>query len=222
MIEVKNLYKIFNQNKKNEFTALENVSLFIPKEQIVLLKGVSGSGKSTLLSIISSLQKPTSGDVIVDDEHIAKLPDLHASKFRNEKIGYVFQDFNLINSLNVFHNVMTPLIVQNLSKDEIKAKVINALSLANIKHKKDEFVSNLSGGEKQRVAIARALVCDANILLFDEPTANLDKQNSLKFLSLLEDFKKLKKTVIIATHDSIFEQSNVIFETINMQDGKIV
>ncbi len=147
---------------------------------------------------------------------------MHASKFRNEKIGYVFQDFNLINSLNVFHNVMTPLIVQNLSKDEIKAKVIHALSLANIKHKKDEFVSNLSGGEKQRVAIARALVCDANILLFDEPTANLDKQNSLKFLSLLEDFKKLKKTVIIATHDSIFEQSNVLFETINMQDGKIV
>ncbi|RXI44377.1 ABC transporter ATP-binding protein [Malaciobacter mytili] len=222
MIKIKNLHKIFNQNKKNEFIALQDINLEIKKEEIVLLKGISGSGKSTLLSIISSLQKPTSGDIIVDNEHIAKLPDLHASFFRNKKIGYVFQDFNLISSLNVYQNVMTPLIVQNLNTKQIEQKVLKALEIANIVHKKEELVSNLSGGEKQRVAIARALVCDANILLFDEPTANLDKDNSLKFLEALESFKALGKTVVIATHDSIFEQSRVISKVINMQNGKLI
>ncbi|RXJ93492.1 ABC transporter ATP-binding protein [Malaciobacter molluscorum] len=222
MIEVKNLYKIYNQHKKNEFIALNNINFLINKEEIVLLKGVSGSGKSTLLSIISSLQKPTSGDIIVDKEHVAKLPDLHASNFRNKKIGYVFQDFNLINSLNVYQNIMISLIPQNLNNKQFDEKILNVLDIANIKHKKDELVSNLSGGEKQRVAIARALVCDADILLFDEPTANLDKQNSLKFLKILQIFKKLSKTVIIATHDSIFEQSNLITKIIYMENGQIL
>ncbi|AXX92521.1 ABC transporter ATP-binding protein [Malaciobacter molluscorum LMG 25693] len=222
MIEVKNLYKIYNQHKKNEFIALNNINFLINKEEIVLLKGVSGSGKSTLLSIISSLQKPTSGDIIVDKEHVAKLPDLHASNFRNKKIGYVFQDFNLINSLNVYQNIMISLIPQNLNNKQLDEKILNVLDIANIKHKKDELVSNLSGGEKQRVAIARALVCDADILLFDEPTANLDKQNSLKFLKILQIFKKLSKTVIIATHDSIFEQSNLITKIIYMENGQIL
>ncbi|RXK00947.1 ABC transporter ATP-binding protein [Arcobacter sp. CECT 8986] len=222
MIEIKNLYKIYNQHKKNEFIALNNINFSIKKEEIVLLKGVSGSGKSTLLSIISSLQKPTSGDVIVDKEHIAKLPDLHASNFRNKKIGYVFQDFNLISSLNVYQNIIVPLIPQNLNKKQLEEKVLNVLDIANIKHKKDELVSNLSGGEKQRVAIARALVCDADILLFDEPTANLDKDNSLKFLKTLQIFKKLSKTVVIATHDNIFEQSSLITRTIYMENGKIL
>ncbi len=222
MIKITSLYKIFNQNKKNEFIALDNIDLEIKKGEIVLLNGVSGSGKSTLLSIISSLQKPTSGDIVVDDEHIAKLPDLHVSSFRNKKIGYVFQDFNLISSLNVYQNVMIPLIPQNLHTKQIEKKILKALKIANILHKKEEIIWNLSGGEKQRVAIARALICDANILLFDEPTANLDKNNSLKFLEALESFKVLGKTVVIATHDSIFEQSSVISKVIKIQNGKII
>lgn len=222
MIKIKKLYKIFNKNKKNEFIALDDINLEIKKGQMVMLKGVSGSGKSTLLSLIASMQKPTSGDIIVNGEQIAKLPDLHASIFRNKNLGYVFQDFNLIPSLNVTQNISLPLIPQNLHQKQIEEDITQAMKIANISHKKDETVSNLSGGEKQRVAIARALVTKANILLFDEPTANLDKNNALKFLELLKEFKELKKTVIIATHDSIFDKSEDIDYIVNMESGKII
>lgn len=222
MIKIEKLYKIFNKNKKNEFIALDNINLQIRKGEIVMLKGVSGSGKSTLLSLIASMQKPSSGDIIVNGEQIAKLPDLHAANFRNRNLGYVFQDFNLIPSLDVIQNISLPLIPQNLPQQQIEEDIKEAMEIANISHKKDEMVSNLSGGEKQRVAIARALVTKANILLFDEPTANLDKDNALKFLELLKEFKDLKKTVVVATHDSIFDNNENFDFTVNMENGKII
>lgn len=222
MIKIEKLYKIFNKNKKNEFIALDNINLNIRKGEIVMLKGVSGSGKSTLLSLIASMQKPSSGDIIVNGEQIAKLPDLHAANFRNRNLGYVFQDFNLIPSLDVIQNISLPLIPQNLPQQQIEEDIKEAMEIANISHKKDEMVSNLSGGEKQRVAIARALVTKANILLFDEPTANLDKDNALKFLELLKEFKDLKKTVVVATHDSIFDNNENFDFTVNMENGKII
>ena len=221
MIKITKLNKIFNENTKKEFHALKDINIEIKTSSCVILKGVSGSGKSTLLSIIGTLLKPTSGDIKIDDESIAKLPDLHASNFRAKKLGFIFQSYNLFNELNVKDNVSIPLIPLGYSQKRIDDMSKTALTLANIQHKKDELVYNLSGGEKQRCAIARALVNNPDIILCDEPTANLDHDNSMKFIESLREFKKLNKTIIVATHDPIFEDLDFVDEIINIKNGMI-
>jgi putative ABC transport system ATP-binding protein len=182
MIIFKDLNLTFNPDASNEFKALKNINLHITKHKLVILKGVSGSGKSTLLSLISALIKPTSGEIKVDGKLIAKLPDFHASRFRSKEFGFIFQSFNLFENLSVEENIAIPLIPLKLSQKEIDNKVNHAMKLANIQHKKSQSVKDLSGGEKQRCAIARALVNDPKIILCDEPTANLDRANSLAFI----------------------------------------
>ena len=221
MIKITKLNKIFNENTKKEFHALKDINIEIKTSSCVILKGVSGSGKSTLLSIIGTLLKPTSGDIKIDDESIAKLPDLHASNFRAKKLGFIFQSYNLFNELNVKDNISIPLIPLGYSQKQIDDMSKTALTLANIEHKKDELVYNLSGGEKQRCAIARALVNNPDIILCDEPTANLDHDNSMKFIESLREFKKLNKTIIVATHDPIFEELDFVDEIINIKNGMI-
>lgn len=221
MIKIKNLSKIFYENTNKEFYALKDINLNIKKSSCVVLKGVSGSGKSTLLSLIATLQKPTSGEIVVENESIAKLPDFHASNFRARKIGFIFQSFNLFNELSVKDNISLPLIPLGFSQKQIDEKVINTLKLANILHKKDELVSNLSGGEKQRCAIARALVNNCEIILCDEPTANLDYENSKNFIEILKELKELKKTIIIATHDPIFDNLDFVDSKILIKNGQI-
>ena len=221
MIKITKLNKIFNENTKKEFHALKDINIEIKTSSCVILKGVSGSGKSTLLSIIGTLLKPTSGDIKIDDESIAKLPDLHASNFRAKKLGFIFQSYNLFNELNVKDNISIPLIPLGYSQKQIDDMSKTALTLANIEHKKDELVYNLSGGEKQRCAIARALVNNPDIILCDEPTANLDHDNSMKFIESLREFKKLNKTIIVATHDPIFEDLDFVDEIINIKNGMI-
>ena len=222
MIQVNKLNKIFNENTKKQFHALKDINLQIQTSSCVILKGVSGSGKSTLLSILGTLSKPSSGDIIINGDSIAKLPDLHASSFRATNLGFIFQSYNLFNELDVIQNVSIPLIPLGFTQKQINEKVSIALNLANIEHKKNETVSNLSGGEKQRVAIARALVNNPDIILCDEPTANLDKDNSLKFIEAMRKLKTLNKTIIIATHDPIFENLDFVDEVINIKDGEIV
>uniref|UniRef100_UPI004048A68D ABC transporter ATP-binding protein n=1 Tax=Aliarcobacter sp. TaxID=2321116 RepID=UPI004048A68D len=221
MIKITNLNKIFNENTKKEFHALKNINLEIKTSSCVILKGISGSGKSTLLSIIGTLLKPSSGDIKIDYESIAKLPDLHASNFRAKKLGFIFQSYNLFNELNVKDNISIPLIPLGFSQKDIDIMSLKALKLANIEHKKDELVYNLSGGEKQRCAIARALVNNPDIILCDEPTANLDYGNSIKFIESLKELKKLNKTIIVATHDPIFEKLDFVDEIINIKNGQI-
>ncbi len=221
MIEIKDLNKIFNENQQNEFCVLKNINIFVEKNSCIILKGVSGSGKSTLLSIIAGMDKPTNGSVKIDNENISKLPDLHASEFRNKKIGFIFQSFNLFNELTVLENIQIPLIPQNLNKKDFDSKVTKALELANISHKENEYVYNLSGGEKQRCAIGRALVNEPNIILCDEPTANLDLENSLKFIEVLKELKNIGKTIIVATHDSIFDNLEFVDKTIHIKNGNI-
>lgn len=221
MIKITNLNKIFHENTKKEFHALKNINLSVNDSTCTILKGVSGSGKSTLLSLIATMDKPTSGDITVDNDSIAKLPDLHASNFRLRKIGLIFQSYNLFNNLSVSQNVSIPLIPLDLSQKEIDNKVLEVLNLANISHKKDEIISNLSGGEKQRCAIARALVNNPDIILCDEPTANLDLDNSLKFIEILNELKSLNKTIIVATHDPIFDELDFVDKIINIKNGTI-
>lgn len=221
MIKIKNLNKLFYENSKKEFYALKDINLEIQTSSFVVLKGVSGSGKSTLLSLIATMDKPTSGEIIIDNESIAKLPDLHSSNFRAKKIGFIFQSYNLFNELSVKDNISIPLIPLGYSQKQIDEKVLKSLEIANISHKKEELVLNLSGGEKQRCAIARALVNDSNIILCDEPTANLDYDNSIRFIETLKELKKLNKTIIVATHDPIFDNLDFVDKIINIKNGII-
>ena len=222
MINVRGVSLVYNQGKQNEFCALKNINLDVNNGELVILKGVSGSGKSTLLSLIALLQKPTSGEILIDGTNIAKLPDAFCSEFRHKRLGLVFQNFNLIEGLSVYENLLAPFALTNFKSNVREEMIKKALNLANISHKRDENVSNLSGGERQRCAVARALSMDADIILADEPTANLDRQNARAFLGLLESFKALKKSVIVATHDSIFDELGATDRVVSLQNGEIV
>ena len=222
MINIRGVSLVYNQGKQNEFCALKNINLDINNGELVILKGVSGSGKSTLLSLIALLQKPTNGEILIDGTNIAKLPDAFCSEFRHKRLGLVFQNFNLIEGLSVYENLLATFALTNFKANVREEMIKKALSLANISHKRDENVSNLSGGERQRCAVARALSMDADIILADEPTANLDRQNARAFLGLLESFKALKKSVIVATHDSIFDELGATDKVVRLQNGEIV
>ena len=222
MINIRGVSLVYNQGKQNEFCALKNINLDVNNGELVILKGVSGSGKSTLLSLIALLQKPTSGEILIDGTNIAKLPDVFCSEFRHKRLGLVFQNFNLIEGLSVYENLLAPFALTNFKANVREEMIKKALELANISHKRDENVSNLSGGERQRCAVARALSMDADIILADEPTANLDRQNARAFLGLLESFKALKKSVIVATHDSIFDELGATDRVVSLQNGEIV
>ena len=221
MINIRGVSLVYNQGKQNEFCALKNINLDVNNGELVILKGVSGSGKSTLLSLIALLLKPTSGEILIDGTNIAKLPDAFCSEFRHKRLGLVFQNFNLIEGLSVYENLLAPFALTNFKANVREEMIKKALDLANIAHKRDENVSNLSGGERQRCAVARALSMDADIILADEPTANLDRDNARAFLGLLESFKALKKSVIVATHDSIFDELKVTDRVVSLQNGEI-
>ena len=221
-ILVRNLYKIYNENKENEFFALKDININVNNGEIVIIKGISGSGKSTLLSLMGALSKPSKGDILVEEQNIAKLPDIFSSRYRNEEVGFIFQSFNLVDGLSVYDNVKAPLVLSNSKTSELNQKIKTALELANISHKSQQMVSNLSGGEKQRCAIARALVNTPSIILADEPTANLDRNNSLKFVDILKKFKELNKTVVVATHDSIFDDLPFIDKYIHIENGVVI
>ena len=221
MIVVKNLSKTFKEGTEQAFPALKDISFTVKENELVILKGVSGSGKSTLLAIIASMLKPTSGDVIVEGKHVAKLPDLHASHFRASTIGFIFQSFNLLDHLTVAENVSVPLIPLAMKQKEVDTRVAHAMQLANIAHKKDSPAKELSGGEKQRCAIARALVNNPKIILCDEPTANLDKANALAFVDVIKKLKNEGYTILIATHDTLFDEREEVDRMLHIVDGEI-
>jgi len=221
MIQIENLYRTFHDAGHNT-PVLKDINLSINEGECVILKGISGSGKTTLLSLIAGLDKPSEGKVLIEGEPISKLPDLYASELRAQKIGMIFQHFNLFEHLSVRENVTIPLIPSGLPMQEIHTRVDKALSIANIKHKQDTLAGRLSGGEKQRTAIARALVADPDIILCDEPTANLDRDNSLLFIEMLHTLHQMGKTIIIATHDPLFDSLKFDTTVIPMVDGEIV
>jgi len=221
MVVIENLNRFYTIDAQKQYV-LEDINLNIAKGECIILKGVSGSGKSTLLSIIAGLDKPSGGKVLVDGEPISKLPDMHLSLFRAQKVGIVFQNFNLLDGVSLLDNTMVPLIASKIGLKEAKEKALKALELANIEHKANKSVSELSGGEKQRGAIARALVANPNLILCDEPTANLDRANSISFIETLKELHKMGKTIIVATHDTLFDDLDFEHRVVEISQGMLV
>lgn len=215
-IVVDSVTKIYNQGSQKEVIALKDISFEVKKGEVALLMGASGSGKSTLLSLIAGFLKPTFGKVVVKGEVISKLPDNFATEFRRKNIGFIFQKFNLLEDLSVKENVLLPLIPLDMKTKQMDEKANRVLELFSIKHKANQKVSTLSGGEQQRCAIARAMINEPNIILADEPTANLDKSLSEEFIEILKDLKEMRKTILIATHDSRFEDLEFVDRKIDV------
>jgi len=221
MIQLKKVSKIFTSNTTDFFQALHEIDLLIEDGEFLVLKGISGSGKSTLLSIIAGMMKPTSGFVMVDGENIASLSDYHISSYRNSKVGFITQSFHLLDELSVEDNITVPLIITDLSNKQVNQQLLRVMKLCNISHKAKQKVSTLSGGEKQRTIIARALINEPKIIICDEPTANLDYHNSINFIEIVTQLKELNKTIIIATHDPIFDKLEVVDKVVHISDGSL-
>ena len=218
VIEVKNLSKVYGK-KENKVTAIKDINLSVDKGEFVSIIGASGSGKGTLLHQIGGVDRPTSGNVIIEGEDIYKLNDTKLAIFRRRNIGFVFQSFNLIPVLTVEENIKMPALLDNQKIDE---EYFNDLiKTLGIDKRLNHLPSELSGGQMQRVAIARALINKPAIILADEPTGNLDSENSKEIMEMLKfSIRKYNQTAIVITHDfSIAENTDRI---IKIKDGKIV
>lgn len=219
MIEVKNVTKIYN--KKNAFTALDNINLTISSNTSVAILGKSGSGKSTLMHVISGLDKPQKGQVLVDGEDILRLKPRATDKFRASKMAFIFQSFFVEGGESCYNNVSLSLETAGVPVRKRKKLIEQALQSVDLGDKIKSRAKDLSGGQKQRLAIARAIVGEPRILFADEPTGNLDSVTSKVIEDLLFNYqKKNRATLIIVTHDE--ELASRCNTVINIKDGKIV
>jgi putative ABC transport system ATP-binding protein len=206
---------------KRQVTALQDVTLSIPRGEMVSIIGPSGSGKSTLLNLIGGLDRATSGEVRVDGEALAGLTDDGLTRVRRDKIGFIFQFFNLLPTLSCLENVGLPLHLRGWSRSKVRARATELLNLVQLAHRMEHLPEELSGGERQRVAIARALSIYPPILLADEPTGNLDTHTGEDILALIRELHaQLGSTVVIVTHDMHVAES--CSRTIALRDGRIV
>jgi len=219
VMELKNITKIF-ESPAGESVVLEDINFKINRGQFISIVGPSGSGKSTLLNIIGVLDKPTSGEVIINGFNILSLNESEIAQMRNNLIGFIFQSFNLINRTSVQKNIEIPAIIMGMNRSLRHYRSQKLLELFGIKDKAEYKPMNLSGGQQQRVAIARALINDPTIILADEPTGNLDTKTGGEVFGLLKMLtKKYKKTIIIVTHNQ--ELALETDKTIFIRDGKI-
>lgn len=219
VMELKNITKIF-ESPAGESVVIENINLKINRGEFISIVGPSGSGKSTLLNIIGVLDKPTSGEVIINGFNILSLNESEIAQMRNNLMGFIFQSFNLINRTSVQKNIEIPAIIMGMKRSLRHYRSQKLLELLGIKDKAEYKPMNLSGGQQQRVAIARALINDPTIILADEPTGNLDTKTGKEVFSLLKMLtKKYNKTIIIVTHN--LELALETDKTIFIRDGKI-
>ncbi len=220
IIELNSVNKIYRTDEI-ETLALENVNIAIEKGEFVSVMGPSGCGKSTLLNIVGLLDIPTSGTVSIDGTTLRKMSDNRLAAFRNAKLGFVFQSFHLINSLNVLDNVELPLIYRSMSASERSRRVREVLDHVGLSHRMRHMPSQLSGGQCQRVAIARAIVGNPEIILADEPTGNLDSKMGAEVMDLLHSLNKDDgRTIMMVTHNE--EQAKLTDRIIRFFDGRQV
>lgn len=222
MIILKNVWKRYQLDGKLIFIALKDISLKINKGEYGAIIGPSGSGKSTLMHIIGLLDKPSEGLITIDGNDISKLNDNKLSTLRSEYVGFVFQQFNLINKLTVLENILLPTIYKR--KDlgyDAKEKALYLIERFGLKDKANSYPNRISGGQQQRVAIARAMIMNPKLILADEPTGNLDTKTGEEILNLLEELNKTEKlTIVLVTHE--IEVANRAKRIIKIRDGQLV
>ena len=220
LVTLKNVYKIYGEGRESEGRALDGVSLDIDRGEFVAIVGQSGSGKSTMMNVLGCLDIPTRGDYFLDGTDVRELTDKELSHIRNRQIGFIFQQYNLIQSLTVLENVELPLIYQGIKADDrydMAMEALERVGLANrVKHKPTE----MSGGQQQRVAIARAIATRPPIIMADEPTGALDSHTGLEVLGFLQQLNKEGTTVILITHDNGIAAT--ARRVVRLADGKIV
>ncbi|AEE91852.1 Putative ABC-type antimicrobial peptide transport system, ATPase component [Tepidanaerobacter acetatoxydans Re1] len=219
MILIENMAKVY-RNGENKVSALRDVNLHVKKGEFVAIMGPSGSGKSTLMNILGCLDKPTSGEYYLDGKSIAQLNSRQLAHTRNKKIGFVFQNFNLLPRINSLRNVEIPMIYARVAPNERRKKAMEALKSVGLEDRWHHKSNELSGGQKQRVAIARALVNSPEIILADEPTGNLDSKSGAEIMDIFADLHMKGTTIVLVTHENEiarYAQKVVIF-----RDGRKV
>ncbi|MDY2651868.1 MULTISPECIES: ABC transporter ATP-binding protein [Eisenbergiella] len=220
VIQVKNLYKVYRVGDSH-VRALDGVNLEIYKGEFCSIVGTSGSGKSTLLNMLAGLEKPTKGEIIIAGEHMENKTENQLVKFRREHIGFIFQSFNLMGTMNAVENVALPLTFQGVDKDIRMKRASRVLDMVGLKEHKKHKPTQMSGGQQQRVGVARALVVNPEIIFADEPTGNLDSNTSREVMELMQKVvREQKQTLVMVTHDNYLAGfADRIFHII---DGKIV
>ena len=220
LIELRNLTKIYQEGKR-EHAVFRNVNTEFNKGALIVLLGRSGSGKSTLLNLISGIDEPTAGDVIINSTEITQLSEQERTLFRRRHIGFIFQFFNLIPTLTVEENLLLPIELNNRMDSEMRDKALGLLEEVSLGDRATSFPEGLSGGEQQRVAIARALVHDPLLILADEPTGNLDLETGRDVLDLLDRLtRQAGKTMIMGTHSK--EVVGIADRILNIRNGQLV
>ena len=220
VIEVRNLYKLYRVGDE-VVRALDGVDFDIYEGEFCAIVGTSGSGKSTLLNMLAGLEKPTKGEILITGQHIEKMNEEQLVKFRRENIGFIFQSFHLMGTMNAQENVALPLSFQGIPRNIRMKKAEEMLELVNLKQHKNHLPNQMSGGQQQRVGVARALVVDPGIIFADEPTGNLDSHTSEDVMRLMQRVvKEQKKTLVMVTHDNhLASYADRVF---HIMDGKIL
>ncbi len=201
MLEVNNLRKVYTTRfGGNKVTALQNVNLTVERGEFVAIMGESGSGKTTLLNIIATLDKPTEGEVLLDGNRMSTIKEKELAKFRRERLGFVFQEFNLLDNFSVRDNIYLPLVLAGLHHSEMDSRIRPIAQKLGISHLLDKFPYEISGGQKQRVAVARAIITQPELVLADEPTGALDSRSTDELLEQFAGINKEGQTILMVTH----------------------
>ena len=220
LLQVKNVKKVYRSRLGGQqFTALKNVNLEVSAGEFTAIMGPSGSGKTTLLNIIATLDKPTTGDVLLEGQSVKTIKDRELSAFRRKNLGFVFQDFNLLDTFSVKDNILLPLVLSDMEIREMEARLYPLAESLELTHILNKFPYEISGGEKQRTAVARAVITRPKLVLADEPTGSLDSKSAAKLLDIFAELHKNGQTILMVTHSSLAASraSRVVF----IRDGQL-
>ena len=220
LVKLQNVFKIYGEGLESEVRALDGVTLDIDRGEFVAIVGQSGSGKSTMMNVLGCLDIPTRGDYLLDGTDVRELSDKELSHIRNKQIGFIFQQYNLIQSLTVLENVELPLVYQGIGADDRRDLALEALERVGLRDRIKHKPAEMSGGQQQRVAIARAIATHPPIIMADEPTGALDSHTGQEVLRFLQELNKEGSTVILITHDNGIAAT--ARRCVRLQDGRIV